>query len=192
MNEITPITVEDFTIDHGYSNSMINLEHLFALEQISRKNLREFGGTLGLTFFDMLKVLQKHNIKPDDICIYVVGKFFTRDLLEDDEEDEKEYPGEKYIVFEVEEIYGYCLCYDYDDDKVQIAHLCIDPRYQRMGFGQMLLEKAGYNRRKTVTADVYYDNERSANFFKKNGFSFIENEEKKRWRVIRKVVTEKI
>ena len=192
MNEITPITVEDFTIDHGYSNSMINLEHLFALEQISGKNLRENGGTLGLTFFDMLKVLQKHNINPDDICIYVVGKFFTRDLWEGVEEDEKEYEGQECIVFEVEEIYGYCLSYYYDDDKVQIAHICIEPRYQRMGFGQMLLEKAGCNGRKTVTADVYYDNEKSANFFKKNGFNFIENEEKKRWRVIRKIVTEKI
>ena len=183
MCKDTPITIEDFTADYGYSTGLINLEHLFALEQISRKNLRENGGTLGLTFFDMLKVLQKHNINPSDIHIYVIGKFFTRTI--EDDMGTSEY-------FEVEEIYGYCLCYDYDDDKVQIAHLCIDPRYQRKGFGQMLLEKAGCNRRKTVTADVYYDNEKSANFFKKNGFSFIENEEKKRWRVIRKVVTEKI
>lgn len=192
MNEIKPITVEDFTIDHGYSNSMVNLSYLFTLEQISRKNLRENGGTLGLTFFDTLKVLQKHDINPDDICIYVVGKFFTIDLWEGVEEDEKEYEGQKCIVFEVEEIYGYCLSYYYDDDKVQIAHLCIDPHYQRMGFGQMLLEKASRNWRKSVTADFCYDNEESINFFKKNGFSFIENEEKKRWRVIRKIVTKKI
>lgn len=187
MNYITPVTVEDFTIDHGYSNSMINLGYLFALEQISRKNLREFGGTLGLTLFDMLKVLQRHNINFGDICIYVVGKFFTRDLWEGVEEDEKEYEGQKCIVFEVEEIYGYCLCYHYDDNKVQIAHLCIDPHYQRKGFGQMLLEKASRNWHENVTADVYYDNEMSANFFKKNGFNFIENEEKKRWRVIKKI-----
>ena len=183
MCKDTPITIEDFTADYGYSTGLINLEHLFDLEQISRKNLRENGGTLGLTFFDMLKVLQKHNINPSDIHIYVIGKFFTRTI--EDDVGTSEY-------FEVEEIYGYCLSYYYDDDKAQIAHLCIDPRYQRKGFGQMLLEKAGCNLRKTVTADVYYDNEKSANFFKKNGFSFMENEEKKRWRVIRKVVTKKI
>ena len=34
MRRNTPITIEDFTIDHGYSNSMINLDYLFALEQI--------------------------------------------------------------------------------------------------------------------------------------------------------------
>lgn len=192
MNYITPVTVEDFSVEEGYCTSLISFEHLFALEQISRKNLRENGGTLGLTFFDMLKVLQKHNINPSDIRIYVVGKFFTRDLWEGVEEDEKEYEGQECIVFEVEEIYGYCLSYYYDDDKVQIAHLCIDPRFQRKGFGKMLLEKASCNWRKTVTADVYYDNEQSANFFKKNGFSFIENEGKRRWRVIRKIVTKKI
>ena len=192
MNYITPVTVEDFSVEKGYCTSLIGFDHLFALEQISRKNLRENGGTLGLTFFDMLKVLQKHNINPEDIRIYVVGKFFTRDLCDGEEEDEKEYEGEECIVFEVEEIYGYCLCYCYDEDRLQIAHLCIDPHYQRMGFGQMLLEKASRNWYKNVTADVYYDNEKSANFFKKNGFNFIENEEKKRWRVIRKIVTKKI
>lgn len=140
----------------------------------------------------MLKVLQKNNINPENIRIYVVGKFFTRDLWEGVEEDEKEYEGQECIVFEVEEIYGYCLCYRYDEDKVQIAHLCIDPHHQRMGFGQMLLEKTSFNWRKNVTADVYYDNEESVSFFKKNGFNFIENKENKCWRVIRKIVTKKI
>ena len=30
----TPITIEDFTADYGYSTGLINLEHLFTLEQI--------------------------------------------------------------------------------------------------------------------------------------------------------------
>ena len=120
MCKDTPITIEDFTADYGYSTGLINLEHIFALEQISRKNLRENGGTLGLTFFDMLKVLQKHNINPSDIHIYVIGKFFTRTI--EDDMGTSEY-------FEVEELYGYCLFYRYDGDKAQIAHICIDPNY---------------------------------------------------------------
>lgn len=158
-----PTTVEDFCADYGYSVGLINLDHLFTLEQISRKNLRENGGTLGLTFFDMLKVLQKYNINPSDIHVYVAGKFYTRNIEDD--------YGEKNF-FEAKEIYGYCLCYCYDKDKVQIAHICIDPHYQRMGFGQMLLEKASCNWRKSITADVYYDDKKLVNFFKKNGFEF--------------------
>lgn len=173
-----PTTVEDFSDDYGYNTSLINLDYLFALEQISRKNLRENGGTLGLTFFDMLKVLQKHNINPSDIHVYVAGKFYTRNI--EDEYGENEF-------FEAKEIFGYCLCYQYDKNNIHIAHICIDPHYQRKGFGQMLLEKASRNWHENVTADVYYDNEMSANFFKKNGFNFIENEEKKRWRVIKKI-----
>lgn len=127
-----PITIEDFTADYGYSTGLINLEHLFTLEQISKSNLREDGGTLGLTFFDMLKALQECGVSPSDIHVYVIGKFFTRTIEDDIEVSE---------YFEVEEIYGYCLFYRYDVDKAQIAHICIDPNYQRMGFGKMLLEK---------------------------------------------------
>ena len=149
MCKDTPITIEDFTTDYGYSTGLINLEHLLALEQISRKNLRENGGTLGLTFFDMLKVLQKHNINPSDIHIYVIGKFFTRTI--EDDMGTSEY-------FEVEELYGYCLFYRYDGDKAQIAHICIDPNYQRMGFGKMLLEKIKGLYKKLDTSTYSYYN----------------------------------
>ena len=149
MCKDTPITIEDFTADYGYSTGLINLEHIFALEQISRKNLRENGGTLGLTFFDMLKVLQKHNINPSDIHIYVIGKFFTRTI--EDDMGTSEY-------FEVEELYGYCLFYRYDGDKAQIAHICIDPNYQRMGFGKMLLEKIKGLYKKLDTSTYSYYN----------------------------------
>ena len=132
MRRDMPITIEDFTADYGYSTGLINFDHLFALEQISRKNLREYDGTLGFTFFDMLKALQIRNINPSDIHVYVTGKFFTRNIEDDIKLSE---------YFEVEEIYGYCLFYRYDVDKAQIAHICIDPNYQRMGFGKMLLEK---------------------------------------------------
>ena len=117
MRRDTPITIEDFTADYGYSTGLINLEHLFALEQISRKNFREYGGTLGFTFFDMLKALQIRNIDPSDIHIYVIGKFFTRTI--EDDMGTSEY-------FEVEEIYGYCLFYRYDVDRVEIVDLFID------------------------------------------------------------------
>ena len=127
-----PITIEDFTADYGYSTGLINLEHLFTLEQISKSNLCEYGGTLGFTFFDMLKALQIRNIDPSDIHIYVIGKFFTRTI--EDDMGTSEY-------FEVEELYGYCLFYRYDGDKVEIVDLCIDPNYQNMNFGQMLLKE---------------------------------------------------
>lgn len=132
MNYITPTTVEDFSADYGYSVGLINFDHLFALEKISRKNFREYGGTLGFTFFDMLKTLQVRNIDPSDIHIYVIGKFFTRTIEDDIRTSE---------YFEVEELYGYCLFYRYDGDKVEIVDLCIDPNYQNMNFGQTLLKK---------------------------------------------------
>lgn len=37
MNYITPVTVEDFSIEKGYCTSLISFDHLFALEQVSRK-----------------------------------------------------------------------------------------------------------------------------------------------------------
>lgn len=132
MRRDTPITIEDFTADYGYSTGLINLEHLFTLEQISKSNLCEDGGTNNFTFFDMLKALKSRNIDPSDIHVYVIGKFFTRNIEDDIKLSE---------YFEVEEIYGYCLFYRYDGNKAQIAHICIDPNYQRMGFGKMLLEK---------------------------------------------------
>ena len=144
-----PITIEDFTADYGYSTGLINLEHLFTLEQISKSNLCEYGGTLGFTFFDMLKALQIRNIDPSDIHIYVIGKFFTRTI--EDDMGTSEY-------FEVEELYGYCLSYYYDDDKAQIAHICIDPNYQRMGFGKMLLEKIKGLYKKLDTSTYSYYN----------------------------------
>lgn len=148
MRRDTPITIEDFTADYGYSTGLINLEHLFTLEQISKSNLCEYGGTLGFTFFDMLKAIQIRNIDPSDIHIYVIGKFFTRTI--EDDMGTSEY-------FEVEEIYGYCLFYRYDGNKAQIAHICIDPNYQRMGFGKMLLEKIKglYKKLDTSTCSCY-------------------------------------
>ena len=144
-----PITIEDFTADYGYSTGLINLEHLFTLEQISKSNLREDGGTLGLTFFDMLKALQECGVSPSDIHVYVIGKFFTRTIEDDIEVSE---------YFEVEEIYGYCLFYRYDENKAQIAHICIDPNYQRMGFGKMLLEKIKGLYKKLDTSTYSYYN----------------------------------
>ena len=149
MRRDTPITIEDFTADYGYSTGLINLEHLFTLEQISKSNLREDGGTNNFTFFDMLKALQIRNIDPSDIHIYVIGKFFTRTI--EDDMGTSEY-------FEVEEIYGYCLFYRYDVDKVEIVDLCIDPNYQRMGFGKMLLEKIKGLYKKLDTSTYSYYN----------------------------------
>ena len=144
-----PITIEDFTADYGYSTGLINLEHLFTLEQISKSNLREDGGTFGLTFFDMLKALQECGVSPSDIHVYVIGKFFTRTIEDDIEVSE---------YFEVEEIYGYCLFYCYDGNKAQIAHICIDPNYQRMGFGKILLEKIKGLYKKLDTSTYSYYN----------------------------------
>ena len=148
MRRDTPITIEDFTADYGYSTGLINLEHLFTLEQISKSNLREDGGTNNFTFFDMLKALQECGVSPSDIHVYVIGKFFTRNI--EDDMGTSEY-------FEVEEIYGYCLFYRYDGNKAQIAHICIDPNYQRMGFGKMLLEKIKglYKKLDTSTCSCY-------------------------------------
>ena len=144
-----PITIEDFTADYGYSTGLINLEHLFTLEQISKSNLCEDGGTNNFTFFDMLKALKSRNIDPSDIHVYVIGKFFTRTI--EDDMGTSEY-------FEVEELYGYCLFYRYDVDKAQIAHICIDPNYQRMGFGKMLLEKIKGLYKKLDTSTYSYYN----------------------------------
>lgn len=149
MRRDTPITIEDFTADYGYSTGLINLEHLFALEQISKSNLCEDGGTNNFTFFDMLKSLQIRNINPSDIHIYVIGKFFTRTI--EDDMGTSEY-------FEVEEIYGYCLFYRYDVDRVEIVDLCIDPNYQNMGFGKMLLEKIKGLYKKLDTSTYSYYN----------------------------------
>lgn len=148
MRRDTPITIEDFTADYGYSTGLISFEHLFTLEQISKSNLCEDGGTNNFTFFDMLKALKSRNIDPSDIHIYVIGKFFTRTI--EDDMGTSEY-------FEVEEIYGYCLFYRYDVDRVEIVDLCIDPNYQRMGFGKMLLEKIKglYKKLDTLTYSCY-------------------------------------
>ena len=148
MRRDTPITIEDFTADYGYSTGLINLEHLFTLEQISKSNLCEDGGTNNFTFFDMLKALKSRNIDPSDIHIYVIGKFFTRTI--EDDMGTSEY-------FEVEEIYGYCLFYRYDVDRGEIVDLCIDPNYQNMGFGKMLLEKIKglYKKLDTLTCSCY-------------------------------------
>ena len=34
MSRNTPITIEDFTADYGYSTGLINFDHLCAIEQI--------------------------------------------------------------------------------------------------------------------------------------------------------------
>ena len=134
----------------------IELYWLNDYEKISIRNLKKNGGTLGLTFYEMLGICSKHDRK-------------TR----------------LASIFNDEKVIGYILYYFYDNDKgIHIAHIAIEPEYQRMGFGNQLvkdiMEHYQYD---YITADVMYDNEKSKNFFKKLGFNFSPEDEKNRWNV---------
>ena len=142
------------------SSESLDLMELSCLESISKENLIKNGGTLSLTFFDMLKVLHKHNIVP-----YLI-KFKNR------------YNSH---------CLGYCMFYYSEPGTIQISHICVSNKHIHEGIGTQLLNhiKTRYNF-KTITADISYNNAISQNFFKKYNFILENNEEKQRYRAIYK------
>lgn len=142
------------------SSESLDLMELSCLETISKGNLIENGGTLSLTFFDMLKVLHKHNIVP-----YLLR---FKNLLNN-------------------RCLGYCMFYRSDPETIQISHICVDNEHIHEEIGTQLLDhiKNWYNF-ETITADISYNNTISQNFFKKHGFILENNEEKQRYRAIYK------
>lgn len=143
------------------SSESLDLMELSSLETISKENLIENGGTLSLTFFDMLKVLHKHNIIP-----YLIRfkNLYNSHCL------------------------GYCMFYYSEPGTIQISHICVNNKHIHEGIGTELLNhiKNWYNF-ETITADISYNNTISQNFFKKHDFVLENNEEKQRYRAIYKV-----
>lgn len=131
----------------------ISLRQLSTFETISVENLDINKGTLHLSFYDMLKILHKHNIMPRILEISEYNK----------------------------EIVGYCIFYSHNGN-IQISHICIRKKYQRFGCGKQIIDWLKLCKSNTITADISYDNQKSKAFFEKMGFDFEANDEKKRWK----------
>ena len=126
------------------------------LNQISIRNLKQNGGTLGFSYEEMLEILHKHNISS-----------ITKILSLDDEP------------------IGYILYYFKDEHTIHISHICLDTKYQGKQLGDVLLNAIRKNyQHYNITADVYYDNKKSHSFFLRNGFDMEEESAKQRWNCI--------
>ena len=123
-------------------------------ENISIQNLRENGGTLGLTFYQMLGILNKHN-KTGDVY---------------------------YVYNEDYKIVGYTLIHSDKRKEAHIGHIAIDPEHQKKGYGTYMVNKL-MKKFDYITADVMFDNYKSEAFFKKLGFEFTPEYEKDRWNI---------
>ena len=135
--------------------SVFMIDHLSNLENISVENLEKNGGTLGLSFYDMLKVLNKHNINPE---ILVLQERFQKPI-------------------------GYCMFYKHGNN-IQISHICLKNEYQAKGLANKFIDYLKRYYPKYITADIAYTNWKSKVFFNKAGFYFEDNPGKKRWRAI--------
>ena len=126
------------------------------LNQISIRNLRANGGTLGFSYEEMLNILHKHNISS-----------ISKTLSLDDEP------------------IGYILYYFKNEHTIHISHICLDVQYQGKQLGDILLNaiREGHHDY-DITADVYYDNQKSYKFFLRNGFDMEEEPAKHRWNCI--------
>lgn len=134
-------------------STTFSMAELNEFESISTENLKANGGTLGLSFYDMLKILFKHNIVPSML-----------------------------VETENNNIVGYCMCYEINKG-IHISHICIRKDFQRNGIGNKFVSELERFNPKFITADVSYDNQKSSSFFRKLGFDFKEEQEKQRWNV---------
>lgn len=133
--------------------TVFSMAELNEFETISTENLKANGGTLGLSFYDMLKILFKHNIVPNML-----------------------------IEKENNNIVGYCMFYVINKG-IHISHICIRKDFQRRGIGNRFVDELERFNPKFITADVSYDNKKSSSFFRKLGFDFNDEQEKQRWSV---------
>ena len=131
----------------------ISLLNVF--ENISIKNLKENGGTLGLTFYQMLSILNKHH----------------------------QIASVEYIHNTNGDIAGYALIHLSERGSgIHISHIAIVPNDQKCGLGTRLVSKL-MKEYDYISADVMFDNYKSQGFFRKLGFDFIPEVEKNRWNV---------
>ena len=133
--------------------TVFSMAELNEFETISTENLKANGGTLGLSFYDMLKILFRHNIVPNML-----------------------------VAKEQNNIVGYCMFYVINKG-IHISHICIHKDSQRRGIGNKFVDELERYNPKFITADVSYDNKKSSSFFRKLGFDFHDEQEKHRWNV---------
>ena len=143
--------IDGFCVDECF---VFDMYHISALEDIATENLTSHGGSLRLSFYDMLKTLHKHNITPRILMMHKAN----------------------------DGMIGYCMFYLHDEN-IHISHVCLKRKYQGQELAQRFISWLRCCKSKTITADVSYDNYKSKAFFAKMGFEFVENNEKQRWKV---------
>lgn len=85
-------------------------------------------------------------------------------------------PYANYIVLEVDEHVGGYIGLWINEDNAEVINFYIDPDYQGMGFGQMLIEFAlnlcEMSNIPSLSLEVRRSNERAINLYEKNGFKY--------------------
>ena len=143
---------DDFVVNE---RCVFDMNNLSLLEDISTENLISRGGTLWLSFYDMLKTLHKHSIVPRILVL-------------------RNGNGNDGVI-------GYCMFYMHDEN-IHISHICLKRKYQGQKLGQKFIFALRCIKSKTITADVSYDNHKSKAFFEHMGFDFIGDDHKHRWK----------